>query len=465
MQSQHLSKENSSDVVVFIEYANHSSSLLVIDGPTGKLSWIFHSKSGLPVAPVPVPSVLGMPQAFVIWLPKVESKMLIPKEQAGSQIQEESFDDQNNGSRSADGHEKHNKMPRRKRHVDNDVISESNHAAFSEWKYLHNFFHYDDDNDDDEVEEEDVDSDDDYDDGNDDGEAFNEPDLGLEDDTYSLPLSQKTFFEKDIQDKVDNVLEKELHVFLERVYNKKPAFPVTVAEVNPQKERFDVMADPDFDRSELEWELSDLTTGRDHEPTGNHEKKVVIQKSSQKNDKILSSASNTPEILSSLQRKAGASGGSQKSEDITVRGKAKTDILAAIQKKEMKFSNHDNDDTLRMNHEVAANAFVPRVHSIPKNPFESTVENIEAEVQETSMSDMMQNSPLLTESDEKENSELEPVKKPSYHKRSVQGSVQCTQGSDDDADTYVALLLLRGGPGGQNIAEITEEKPLYLGKD
>ena len=446
---------------MFIEYANHSSSLLVIDGPTGKLSWIFHSKSGLPVAPVPVPSVLGIPQAFVIWLPKVESKMLIPKEQAVSQIQEKSFDDQNNGSRSADGHEKHNKMPRHKRHVDDDMISESDHAAFSEWKYLHNFFHYDD-NDDDEVEEEDIDSDDDYDD---DGEAFNEPDLGLEDNTYSLPLSQKTFFDNDVQDKLDNVLEKELHVFHERVYSKKPAFPVTVAEISPQKERFDVMADPDFNSSELEWELSDLTTRGDREPTGNHEKKVVIQNRSQKNDKISSSASNKPEILSSLQRKAGASGGSQKSEDITVRGKAKTDILAAIQKKEMKFSNHDNDDTLRMNHEVAANAFVPRVHSIPKTPFESTVENIEADIQEASMSDMMQNSPFPTESDEKENSDSEPVKKPSYHKRSVQGSLQCTQGSDDDADAYVALLLLRGSHGGQNIAEITEEKPLYLGKD
>ena len=446
---------------MFIEYANHSSSLLVIDGPTGKLSWIFHSKNGLPVAPVPVPSVLGIPQAFVIWLPKVESKMLIPKEQAVSQIQEKSFDDQNNGSRSADGHEKHNKMPRHKRHVDDDMISESDHAAFSEWKYLHNFFHYDD-NDDDEVEEEDIDSDDDYDD---DGEAFNEPDLELEDNTYSLPLSQKTFFDNDVQDKLDNVLEKELHVFHERVYSKKPAFPVAVAEISPQKERFDVMADPDFDSSELEWELSDLTTRGDREPTGNQEKKVVIQKHSQENDKILSSASNKPEILSILQRKAGASGGSQKSEDISVRGKAKNDILAAIQKKETKFSNHDNDDTLRMNHEVAANAFVPRVHSIPKNPFESTVENIEADVQEASMSDMMQNSPFLTESDEKENSDSEPVKKPSYHKRSVQGSLQCTQGSDDDADTYVALLLLRGSPGRQNIAEITEEKPLYLGKD
>ena len=461
MQSHHLSKENSSDVVVFIEYANHSSSLLVIDGLTGKLSWIFHSKSGLPVAPVPVLNVLGIPQAFVIWLPKVESKVLIPKEQAESQIQEESFDDQNNGSRSADGHEKHNKMPRRKRHVDDDMISESDHAASSEWKYLHNFFHYGDD---DEVEEEDDDSDDD-DDDDDDGEAFNEPDLGLEDNTYSLPLSQKTFFDKDIQDKVDNVLEKELHVFHERVYSKKPAFPVTVAEISPQKERFDVMADPDFDSSELEWELSDLTTRRDREPTGNQEKKVVIQKHSQKNDKILSSASNKREILSILQRKAGASGGSQKSEDISVRGKAKNDILATIQKKEMKFSNHDNDDTLRMNHEVAANAFVPRVHSIPKTPFESTVENIEADIQEASMSDMMQNSPFLTESDEKENSDSEPVKKPSYHKRSVQGSLQCTQGSHDDADTYVALLLLRGSHVGQNIAEITEEKPLYLGKD
>ena len=438
---------------MFIEYANHSSSLLVIDGPTGKLSWIFHSKSGLPVAPVPVPGVLGMPQAFVIWLPKVESKMLIPKEPAESQIQEESFDDQNNGSRSADGHKKHNKMPRRKRHVDDDMISESDHAASSEWKYLHNFFHYGDN---DEVEEEDDDSDDDDDD---------DDDLGLEYNTYSLPLSQKTFFDKDIQDKVDNVLEKELHVFHERVYSKKPAFPVTVAEISPQEERFDVMADPDFDSSELEWELSDLTTRRDREPTGNHEKKVVIQKRSQKNDKISSSASNKPEILSSLQRKAGASDGSQKSEDISVGGKAKNDILAAIQKKEMKFSNHDNDDTLRMNHEVAANAFVPRVHSIPKTPFESTVENIEADIQEASMSDMMQNSPFLTESDKKENSDSEPVKKPSYHKRSVQGSLQCTQGSHDDADTYVALLLLRGSHGGQNIAEITEEKPLYLGKD
>lgn len=443
---------------MFIEYANHSSSLLVIDGPTGKLSWIFHSKSGLPVAPVPVPGVLGMPQAFVIWVPKVESKVLIPKEQAVSQIQEDSFDDYNDGSRTADGHEKHNKMPRRKRLVDDDMISESDLATSSEWKYLHKFFHFDDN--DDEVEEEDVDSDDDSDDDNDDGEAFNEPDLGLEDNTDSLPLSQETFFDKDVQDKVDSVWEKELPVLLERVYSEKPA------ALSPQKERFDVMAaDPDFDSSELEWELSDLTNRRGREPTLNHEKKAVIQKRSQKNDKILSSASNKPDILSSWQRKAGASGGSQKSEDISVRGKAKSDILATVPKKVMKFSNYDNVDTLRMNHKVAANAFVPRVHSIPKNTFESKVEDIKADFQEASINDMMQNSPFLTESDEKENSDLEPVKKPSYHKRSVQGSPHCTQGSDDDTDSYVALLLLRVSHGRQHIAKITEEKPLYLGKE
>jgi len=90
--TQHTVKENSTDVGVFVSYANHSSGILVIDGRTGELSWLFHSMAGLPVAPIPVPGDLSTQQAFVMWLPKLEALTLIVKPRKSRQIQQQGSD-------------------------------------------------------------------------------------------------------------------------------------------------------------------------------------------------------------------------------------------------------------------------------------------------------------------------------------------------------------------------------------
>ena len=90
--TQHSVKENFTDVGVFVSYTNHSSGILVIDGRTGRLSWLFHSMTGLPVAPVPVPGELSTQQAYVMWLPKLEALRLIGKPRKSRQTQQQSSD-------------------------------------------------------------------------------------------------------------------------------------------------------------------------------------------------------------------------------------------------------------------------------------------------------------------------------------------------------------------------------------
>ena len=74
---------------------------------------------------------------------------------------------------------------------------------------------------------------------------------------------------------------------------------------------------------------------------------------------------------------------------------------------------------------------------------------------------------LHVEYQRKEDSKLEAVEKPSYHKRSVtslpRGS-KCAKHFGDIADAYVAVLLVKTVDGRQLLAGITEEDPLYLGK-
>ena len=78
---------------MFVSYTNHSSGILVINGRTGELSWLFHSMTGLPVAPIPVPGDLSTQQAFVMWLPKLEALTLIVKPRKSRQIQQQGSDD------------------------------------------------------------------------------------------------------------------------------------------------------------------------------------------------------------------------------------------------------------------------------------------------------------------------------------------------------------------------------------
>ena len=138
--TQHSVKENSTDVGVFVSYNNHSSGILVIDGRTGRLSWLFHSITGIPVAPVPVPGDLSTQQAFVMWLPKLEALTLIVKSRKSRQTQQQG----------SDGNSAEKPISRQRRHQEeHKIFSESDISS------LHQLYRqeFDDVNNDDDFDE------------------------------------------------------------------------------------------------------------------------------------------------------------------------------------------------------------------------------------------------------------------------------------------------------------------------
>ena len=155
--TQHSVKENSTDVGVFVSYTNHSSGILVIDGHTGELSWLFHSMTGLPVAPIPIPADFSTKQAFVMWLPKMEALTLIVKPRKSRQIQQQG----------SDGDSAEKAISRQRRYQEeHKILSESDISS------LHRIYdqEFDDVNNDDNFDDhfnsdnsEDEDEDDDYD--------------------------------------------------------------------------------------------------------------------------------------------------------------------------------------------------------------------------------------------------------------------------------------------------------------
>ena len=158
--TQHSVKENFTDVGVFVSYTNHSSGILVIDGRTGRLSWLFHSMTGLPVAPVPVPGDLSTQQAYVMWLPKLEALRLIVKPRKSRQTQQQS----------SDGNSAEKPISRQRRYQEEGKIFSESPDIYS----LHQLYNpeFDDVNNDDDFDDrlnsdgsEDDDDDDDDDDG------------------------------------------------------------------------------------------------------------------------------------------------------------------------------------------------------------------------------------------------------------------------------------------------------------
>ena len=75
--AEKLAKDKSYDIALFVAFNNQSSALFVINGSTGSIEWSLYSSLLLPVAPVSVPVVLNLQQAFIICLPKLEIPKLI----------------------------------------------------------------------------------------------------------------------------------------------------------------------------------------------------------------------------------------------------------------------------------------------------------------------------------------------------------------------------------------------------
>ena len=441
---------------MFVAQANHSSTVLVIDGLTGEIRWSFHSKTALPVAPIPMLGVNGMQQAFVIWLPQLEAVTLIPKPRKSRQIQQDSDGNHGEDARSVDGDASQKirkllqttsdsvvkKVPRRKRRVPGDVVAEYDSVSPSEWRYHQDIAsrhdHYDDSYDEDYLDSDDEDND----------MVSKEFERGLlqeilAEDAGDSPLALRQFFDvlnENIDSEASNGLLSEskehIPVIQQRGYNGEDFSPFTknqkflgTEEEISQEETSDEIAGPFIDTtSDLERDLSDLTTIKKDKASLSSPVKHEATISSQKKDEMTS--------------------------------------ISSHEKKETETSG-----------KATRHAHVPREHPLPQSspkvskeyPPEPTREHDdENDFQKVSESDTIKDRRFLPENSKEENSKLVPAKKPSYHKRSVQSSPsgsQCVRSSRDDADSFVALLLMKDGEGKQQIAEITEESPIYLGKD
>lgn len=524
-QAQHSVEGNSSDVALFISHVNHSSALLVFDGQTGKISWSFHSKIGLPVAPIPVLGINGMKQGFVMWLPEsltldTESLTLIPKPRKSRQIKPDKDGVQENDAISINElvSKKTRKllsttgkrMSRRKHHQRAGMNSESNSFTPLEWlyQYPHNIassdghFNEHDDDDDSDVDYEFLDSDEEEVDI-----AAKEFELGPEqevmsDDANDLPHALRqlfdTFNENIEADKASFSARKEDNPVWQQGDYKEDLYPLTKNklpgtvyekdEIN-DKQMSGEMEDQDADSSNLEQYLNDLTNHKKDEMLKTTRKATGNEPVSQdhslgphsspqlsKDDTLkISHKSTGNELVPKDQHVPQSS--PEVSKDEVIMTTSKTTRNAPVPRDHFIHQSSAQilkDDILIASHKATVNAQVPRDKSLhqsspkaPKDyPPEPTREDEENDFQKTAMSNVKQDGHLMTENDKQENLMVAPAKKPSYHKRSVQTSQsgsQCVRSSSDDADSYVALLLMKDADGKQWIAKITEEIPLYLG--
>ena len=399
----HSVKENVTDIGLFVAHTNSSSSLLVIDGHTGQISWSFHSRTGLAVAPVPVPGLSGTQQAFVIWMPKPEAVTLISKSRKSRDISHQ-VNDWNSGDVSQMMNDKYARpQPRKLFSVSSDLIEKNKFdrfftkaASISPEEIGNDFgddssFHNQED----------------FSKVNSDDMALKEFELYLLEDilkkidnpSFAAKKPLRSIKEEERADRIWLGARKEKPSVLHQGGFREHAIPFT-KDIRHKgvsgEENIEVKVDPHV-RNDLEEQLSDLTNHRKEEAVFDNKKERAL----------LASASKDSSSLQSRQ-----------------------EILKDFPGKQSRMENQDIEVKIL--------------------PGKSTVtQKLHAEYQR------------------KEDSKLEAVEKPSYHKRSVtslpRGS-KCAKHFGDIADAYVAVLLVKTVDGRQLLAGITEEDPLYLGK-
>ena len=239
----------------------------MINGQTGEMNWLFHSMSGIPVAPIPVPGDFTAQQALVMWLPKLEALTLNSKDRKSRHVRprdrDGNYDDDSAAVDSA------KKISRHRRHQEWDDIFSKSAINPSDRLYYHDF---DDDVDDDD--------DDDY---NDDGIAYNNEDQDESngDDYLASKELELAFLSEILKDSKDSpFVQMEPFNSLKEHNNAHDKLPDVRKEVLPAvhqghysedlipnrgKENSDVKADPEMHTTELEEELTDITNHKKDE--------------------------------------------------------------------------------------------------------------------------------------------------------------------------------------------------------
>lgn len=432
---------------------------MVIDGQTGKIVWSFHSKTGFPVAPIPLLGVTGMKQAFVVWLSKAEAMSLIPKPRKSRQIQEDSLKDMSvtgyarQSTRkllSTASHFAGKRVPKHKYHGRKDIRLQPDLISHSNWLYKHKVAALDgrfEDSNGDDYGSDDMFDDESTDSGLEEFDFGPEQEIQLKSDRDS-PFPAGKVFDAENKDIADDsalmlALRREDSAFVEkRGHNMEFAphsedpiqkHPYIEEWISRQQKKSNEGEDLATHNHDLEQELRDLTYQQREEAP-------------EKEEASVGSAKDVPAVR--IQKKS----------DTLIRTKQDGDTLMNGQKKDETSNSSQRDLVSNQKKEEDFPARQTLTHV-------DSTEN--ANSQMASDGEMLQDKQFLAENTKQNNLNLELTKKASYHKRSVgsQSGSQCVRSFDDDADSYVAVLLMKDADDRQQIVEITEERPLYLGKE
>ena len=408
-----------------------------------------------------------MKQAFVVWLSKAEAMSLIPKPRKSRQIQEDSLKDMSMKGYARQSTRKllstasrfaGKRAPKYKHHGRSDMSLQSDLISHSDWLYQYKPSaqdgHFDDSKGDDDGSD-DMFDDDSTDLGREEFDFGPEQEIQVKSDSDSPFPVEQVFDAENENIAADSALmltlRREDSAFVEkRGHNKEFAphskdpiqkHPYVEEWISQQQKKSDEREDLATHNHDLEQELRDLTYQQKEEAPVNGQKKEVSVDSVkkdvpavriQKKSKTLISTKQDDDSLMNGQKKDETSNSSQREDQDSVSNQKKEEDFFSVRQKTLTHVDTKNTDS-----------------------------------QMASKSEMLQDKQFLTEDTKQDNLNPELVKKPSYHKRSVgsQTGSQCVRSSDDNADSYVAVLLMKGADDRQQIVEITEERPLYLGEE
>ena len=460
---------------------------MVVNGLTGKIRWSFQSKTGFPVAPVPLPR---WRQAFVMWLSTVEALKLISRPRDSTQGQPSGGTQQNVMEYTRGKTRKLLWAASKAWNRGKPNARDGLNPEFSS-KWFHNFWKEQRDDDDHES---------DYDNNNDD--FANNKDTEDKMKRFNLDSNEeverkeakgflatllKAFkaHKKNIKNmKTLPSLRNDYVQVLLRGYNKeshsdpKKSSQLFHAEkgIHEQKtgERRK-LSKHNYD--DLEKDLRDLKKQEyDGHYINSQEVQIIVGSKikedgktgvarhgegfMKKHDKLYSlmksQTAAREDLLSHEEEeflnypKKGEISSSGKKGEISSRGKKGE---ARVGLKDTQEDKKISELTPTQNNQ-----------SVVKNPVRKSYEDI---LQTLFARDAFQSKQFPNEKKKRHSSNLGLVDKPSLHKRSVASSQygsQCIGTSDDDVDSYVAVLMVTDTEGRQHVMEIAKERPLYLGK-
>lgn len=478
-QAHYSAEGNSTDVAVLVKHENDSSSLVVINGLTGKISWSFRSKAGFPVAPVPLPS---WREAFVVWLSKVEALKLISRPGDSRQVQPNGSKEQNVTEYTRGKTRKLLWAASKAWHRGKPHARDGVNSVFAS-KWFHHFWkdQRDDDDDDDDSD-------------HDDNDFTNSKDAD--------GMIKK--FKLDSDEEAERTEAKGFLVTLLKAFKARDKnIKSTKTLLSPRNDYFQVLM-----RGSNKESLSDPKKSSQlfHTEKGIHEQKTGERRKlskhnyddlgkdfgdlkNQEYDGHYINSQETQIIVGLKIKEDGKTGVARRGEGFMKRNNKLYSLMKSqnaahedlLSLEEQEFKNNPKKSEISssgkkgktrvgfkdMQEDMKISDLTPRQknESAVKNPVRKSYEDI---LQTLFARDAFQTKQFRIENEKRHSSNLGLGDKPSFHKRSVGSSQygsQCIGTSDDDdVDSYVAVLLVKDTDERQHIVEIAQEKPLYLSK-